>query len=143
MKKLAIFFLIVIVIIVGISYLYLDYKANYYQAKRENRQFASYEGQELSGAEVATLINKAVDNNESNQIEKDEKGKYISNDNNSIQIEIIMLDNDKIYTMETLYRGGMDKFVQYYNTIKFKCTRLEYHKTTNKVKYMLLEQITQ
>ena len=143
MKKLAIFFLIIIIIIVGMSYLYLNYKANYYETKKENYQFASYEGQEMYGAEVATLVNKAVDNNESNQVLKDEKGRYINNDNNSIQMEIIMLDNDKIYTMETLYRGGMDKFVQYYNQIKFKCTRLEYHRTTNKVKYMLLEQITQ
>ncbi len=143
MKKLAIFFLIIIIIIVGMSYLYLNYKANYYETKKENYQFSSYEGQEIYGAEVATLVNKAVDNNESNQVPKDEKGKYINNDNNSIQIEIMMLDNDKIYTMETLYRGGMDKFVQYYNSIKFKCTRLEYHKSTNKVKYMLLEQTTQ
>ena len=122
MKKLAIFFLIIIIIIVGMSYLYLNYKANYYETKKENYQFSSYEGQEIYGAEVATLVNKAVDNNESNQVPKDEKGKYINNDNNSIQIEIMMLDNDKIYTMETLYRGGMDKFVQYYNSIKFKCT---------------------
>ncbi len=143
MKKLAIFFLIIIIIIVGMSYLYLNYKANYYETKKVNYQFSSYEGQEIYGAEVATLVNKAVDNNESNQVPKDEKGKYINNDNNSIQIEIMMLDNDKIYTMETLYRGGMDKFVQYYNSIKFKCTRLEYHKSTNKVKYMLLEQTTQ
>ena len=143
MKKLSIFFLIIIIIIVGMSYLYLNYKANYYETKKENYQFSSYEGQEIYGAEVATLVNKAVDNNESNQVPKDEKGKYINNDNNSIQIEIMMLDNDKIYTMETLYRGGMDKFVQYYNSIKFKCTRLEYHKSTNKVKYMLLEQTTQ
>ena len=37
----------------------------------------------------------------------------------------------------------MDKFVQYYNQIKFKCTKIEYHKSTDKVKYMLIEQITQ
>lgn len=143
MKKLAIFFLIVIIIIVGISYLYLNYKANYYEAQKENKQFESYHGQEIYGAEIATIVNKAVDNNQNNEVPKDEKGKYINNDNNSIQIDIKMLDNDKTYTMETLYRGGMDQFVQYYNEIKFKCTKLEYHKTTNKVKYMLFEQITQ
>ncbi len=143
MKKLAIFFLVIIIIIVGISYLYLNYKANYYEAKRENKQFESYEGQEVYGAEVATIINKAVDNNENNQVQKDEKGKYINNDNNSIQINIKMLDTDKIYAMETLYSGGMNQFVQYYNQIKFKCTKLEYHKTTNKVSYMLFEQTTQ
>lgn len=143
MKKLAIFFLIVIIIIVGISYMYLNYKANYYTAQRENKQFESYQGQEIYGAELATVINKAVDNNRSNEVAKDEKGKYINNDNNSIKIDIKMLDNDKIYTMETLYSGGMDKFVQFYSEIKFKCTKLEYHKTTNKVKYLLFEQITE
>lgn len=54
-----------------------------------------------------------------------------------------MQDNEKTYAMETLYIGGMDKFVQFYSEIKFKCTKLEYHKATNKVKYMLFEQITQ
>ena len=123
MKKIAIFFFIVIVIIVGISYTYLSYKSNYYEAKRENNQFESYYNQEFYGAEVATIINKAIDNNLTNQVQKDNKGKYIENDTNSIKIDIKMLDNDTTYEMETLYTGGMDKFVQYYNEIKFKCTR--------------------
>lgn len=143
MKKLAMFFLIVIIIIVGIFYLYLDYKANYYETKKANRQFESYEGQEIYGAELATIINKAVDNNQNNEVAKDEKGKYINNNTNSIQIDIKIVDNDKIYSMETLYSGGMDKFVQFYSEIKFKCTKLQYHKATNKVKYLLFEQITE
>ena len=70
-------------------------------------------------------------------------GKYIDNKSNSINIDVKIIDNDKIYTMETLYNGGMENFIQYYNQIKFKCTIIEYHKDTNKVKYMLFEQITQ
>lgn len=143
MKKLAIFFLIVVIIVVGISYLYLNDKANYYEAVKKNKQFESYEGQEIYGAELTTVINKAVDNNQNNEVAKDEKGKYIDNDNNSIKIDIKMLDNNKTYEMETLYGGGMDKFVQFYSDIKFKCTKLEYHKATNKVKYLLFEQITE
>ncbi len=143
MKKLAIFFLLLVIIVVGISYLSINYKANYNQARRENKQFESYKDQEIYGAELTTIINKAVDNNENNNVPKDNKGKYTNNENNSIQIEIKMLDNDKTYSMETLYNGGMDKFVQYYNQIKFKCTKLEYHLATNKVKYLLFEQITQ
>lgn len=143
MKKLAIFFLMLVIVIVGISYIYLNYKANYYTAQRENKQFDSYDKQEIYGAELATIINKAMDNNQNNEIEKDNKGKYKNNDKDSIQIDIKMLDNEKTYTMETLYSGGMDKFVRYYNEIKFKCTDMEYHKVTNKVKYMLFEQITE
>lgn len=143
MKKIAIFFLIIIIIIVGMSYLYLNYKASYNKAKQENKQFESYEGQEIYGAEVATIINRAIDNNQNYEVPKDKKGKYIDNDKNSIEIDIKMLDNDTTYEMETLYNGGIEKFVEYYNEIKFKCTKLEYHKATNKVKYLLLEQITE
>ena len=143
MKKLALFFLIVVIIIVGISYVYLNYKANYYEAKKENNQFESYYKQEFYGADVVTLINKAIDNNLTGKVQRDENGKYIENDTNSIKIDIYMLDNDTTYDMETLYSGGMDKFIQYYNQIKFKCTKMEYHKSTGKVKYMFLEQITE
>lgn len=143
MKKLAIFFLMIVIAIVGISYMYLQYKANYYTAQRENKQFESYNGQEIYGTELTTIINKAIDNNQNNEVQKDKKGKFINNDNNSIKIDIKMLDNEKTYAMETLYNSGMDKFIQYYSEIKFKCTKLEYHKATNKVKYMLFEQITQ
>ncbi len=143
MKKLAIFFLIIIIIVVGISYLYLNNKAKFYEAQRENRQFESYNQKEIYGSELTTIINKAVDNNKNNEVLKDDKGNYINNENNSIQIEIKMLDNDKTYAMETLYNGGMDKFIQYYSDIKFKCTDLQYHKATNKVKYLLFEQVTE
>lgn len=143
MKKLAIFFLVIIIIIVGISYMYLNYKAQINTAQRENRQLESYNGQEIYGTELTTIINKAFDNNTKNEIEKDGKGKYINNDQNSIQIDIKMLDNEKTYSMENIYNSGMDKFVQYYSEIKFKCTNIEYHKTTKKIKYMLFEQITQ
>ena len=143
MKKIALFFLIIVVIVVGISYIYLNYQVGYNTAKKENNQFESYYEKEIYGAELTSIINKAIDNNSKNQVEKDKKGNYIDNNQNSIKIDIKMLDIDKTYAMETLNSGGMDKFVQYYNEIKFKCKKIEYHQTTNKVKYMLFEQITQ
>lgn len=123
--------------------MYLNHRADYYEAQRENMKFESYVGQEIYGTELVTIMNKAIDNNQMNEVQKDDKGKYRNNDYNSIQIDIKMLDNEKTYPMETLYSGGMDKFVLYYSEIKFKCTNLEYHEDTNKVKYMLFEQITQ
>lgn len=143
MKKIAIFFLIIIIIVVGISYMYLNYKANYNETKLKNVEFESYYNQEIYGGDLTTIINKAVDNNISNGVEKNDKGKYLDNQKNSINIDIKMLDNDKVYNMETLYGGGMNKFLQYYNQIRFKCTKIEYHKSTNRIKYMLFEQITQ
>lgn len=143
MKKIAIFFFIIVIIIAGITYWYYNYKIDYFEAKRENKQFESYEGQEVYGTDIATLINKAIDNNESNKVEKDTKGRYIDNNENSIKMDIKMTDNDETYPMEILFNGGMERFVQYYSQIKFKCTKIEYHTSTNKIKYVLFEQITQ
>ena len=42
MKKLAIIFFIGVVLIVGVAYMYLNYKVNYREAKKENNQFESY-----------------------------------------------------------------------------------------------------
>jgi len=143
MKKLAVFFLIIVIIIVGISYMYLSYKANYHEAQRENNQFESYYNQEFYGADVATIVNKAYDSNLTNSVQRDDSGNFIENDITSIKIDLKMLDTDETYNMETIYKGGMDKFVQYYGSIKFKCTKIEYHNKTQKVKYMLIEQITE
>lgn len=144
MKKVIVFFIIIIIIVSIISYMYLNYKFNYQNAKKDNLIFEIYKDQEIYGTDLATIINKAVDNNITNEIEKDNKGKYINNDNNSINIDIKMLDDDgTIYNMEKIYNGGTSTFVQYYSQIKFKCTKLEYHQKTNKVKYLLFEQITE
>ncbi len=143
MKKLAIIFFVGIVLIVGIGYMYLNYKANYYEAKKENNQFESYYEKEFDAADVVTLINKAYDNNLTQSVEKDSNGKFIENETNSIKIDLKMIDYDKTYDMETLYGGGMDRFAEFYAGIKFKCTKIEYHSQTGKIKYMLIEQITE
>lgn len=143
MKKIAIFFFGIIIIVVGMAYLHLNYKANLNQVKQENKQFESYYNQELYGTDLTSVINKAVDNNLTNEVEKNSKGIFQDNQTNSINVEIKILDNDTTYKMETIYKSGMDNFVQYYGQIKFKCTNIEYHKSTGKVKYLLFEQITE
>ena len=143
MKRLALIFLVMVIVVVGLSYMYLNYKIHLDSSKRENMKFESYYQKEINGLELATIINKAVDNNVKNDVEKDKKGKYINNENNSINIDVKMIDNNKTYDMETLYAGKMDEFAKYYGQIKFKCIDIQYHKATKKIKYMLFEQITQ
>lgn len=143
MKKIAIFLLIIIGIISTISYLYLNGINNYKNAQKENIKFEIYKDQEITGAEVTTLINKAINSNEQNEIEKDNKGRYIDNEMNSINIDIKFIDDDVTYNIEKIYNKGMDVFLTYYRDIKFKCMDVQYHNKTNKIKYMLLEQTTQ
>ena len=142
MKKVAIFFIIIILIICAIFAMYISYKANYNTSRKANLSFERYLNEEVYGSELATVINRAIDKNEKNEVEKNNKGIYQNNDKNSINIEIKMLDDDTIYQMETFYRGGIQNFINYYSNIKFKCVDIKYHSSTNQVKYMLFEQIT-
>ena len=143
MKKLIIFFAVIIVIISGISLIYFNYKAEYNMAKRSNMEFEKYLNKEVDGMEVATAINKAIDNNQKYEIQKNNKGIYLSDNENSISIEIKMTDNDSIYQMETIYNSGIQNFINYYGNIKFKCVDIKYHSSNNKVKYLLFEQMSE
>lgn len=143
MKKIAIFLLIIIGIVSTISYLYLNSINNQRIAQKENIKFEIYKDEEITGAEVTTLINKVINSNQQNEIEKDKKGRYIDNETNSINIDIKFIDDDVTYNIEKIYNNGMDKFLTYYRDIKFKCVDVQYHDKTQKIKYMLFEQITQ
>lgn len=122
--------------------MYLNYKANSNISKKANLEFENYLNQEVYGTDLSTVINRAVDNNETNNVSKDNKGIYEDNNENSIEIEIKMTDNDTIYPMETFYNNEIQEFINYYGSIKFKCVDIKYHESTHKVKYMLFEQIT-
>ena len=140
MKKNFIFMLCIIGIIIAIlSVKYLSYKAEYGKIKRSNFEYEKYLNKEDLGTELTTIINKAVDNNEKNSVAKDEQGFYVTNDINSVKIQIQILDNATMYDMETLYNGGMERFVQNYNSINFECTKIEYNKA-GKVSYILFKQ---
>lgn len=142
MKKFVVFLVIVVAIVCAISYMYLNFIANRNTAITENMPYETYLNREIFGSDLASVINRAINDNNKNNVEKDEKGIYIANNTNSIKIQVKITDNDTTYDMETFYNNGMDNFIKYYNQIKFKCTNVEYHEATNKIKYMLFEQIT-
>lgn len=143
MKKLAIFFAIIILIVCVMFGVYLNYKANYNISKKANLEFENYLNQEIYGTDLATVINRAIDSNKKNEVQINNKGIYLNNNEDSIRVEIKMKDNDSIYQMETIYNGGIQNFINYYSNIKFKCVDIQYHNATGKVKYMLFEQITE
>lgn len=142
MKKINLILIVVVIIIVSIVGIqYYSYKIEYNNLMKENAEYEEFLDKEIYGIDLATLINKTVNQNEKNEIEKDEKGIYIQNDEDSIEIEIYMEDNEITYKMESFYNAGTEQFLQYYSNIKFKCSKIEYHKNTGKIKYMLFEQL--
>lgn len=141
MKKLLIFFIVVFIIIAIVSFNYISYNFNRQNTISENSYYEQYKDKQLNGLDIATIINKTINENTKNRIQKDDKGMFIPNNENSIEVEIYMLDNETIYKMETIYNGGTEQFVQYYSNINFKCSKIEYHEKTGKIKYLFFEQI--
>lgn len=147
MKKIVVFLILVVVAVSIFVYAYQNYVFNYNNAKRENRKFTIYTKEEILGQELPTLINKAMDSNARNEVEKDENGNYKDNELNSINIDIKFLENENqkkflTYNMEVIYKVGVENLLVNYIDSTFKCSKVEYHKKTGQVKYMVFEQIT-
>lgn len=143
MKKTVILIIVLVSCIIISFYLaYQTYGSEKKDLSQFNSQFEGYYEKEVYGADLATIINKVIDNNTKYKIEKDQKGNYIDNGKDSIRLEIALLDAKKVYSVEKIYSLGTERFVESYNTAKFKCTKMEYHKKTGKVKYLLFEQTT-
>ena len=142
MKKIILIIISIVIIIVAIIAIkYNSYMVEKNALLKENAEYEKYTDNEIYGIDLATLINKTIDANEKNEIEKDENGIFIPNDKNSIQIEIYMQDNETTYKIETIHNMGTEQFVQDYAKIQFQCSKVEYHKSTGKIKYMLFEQL--
>lgn len=140
MNKTFIFIVCILIIILSIFGMkYLDYKDENAKIKQENLEYEVYLDKEVSGRDLTTAINRAINSNDKNKVSKDENGMYIENNTNSIKIEIKISDNDTTYQMETLYNGGMVDFIQYYGDISFECTQIDYNEK-GCVSHMVFEQ---
>ena len=128
---LAILFIIAIVICL---YIY-NVKKIENVAIKHNKQYEEYCNKEILGTELISLINKAIDYNEKNSVEKQE------NTINSIQITVKFLDNDKIIKMENIAEKQTENFIKFFATATFKCNDIKYHKQTKNVQSMYFEQI--
>lgn len=141
MKKTLIYIICIVLIILSIiGNKYLKFKEEKSLIKKNNLEYEVYLDKDITGRELTTAINRAVDNNERKSVQKDEKGFYIDDNNNSIKIEIKIIDNDTTYQMETLYNGGMENFIQYYGDINFKCNKINYN-SKGKVSHIIFEQL--
>ena len=69
-----------------------EYEKAYQMLTDEYKAYMPYEQyleKEILGTDIATVINKAVDDNEKAFIKKDDENRYIQNDTNSINIEVL------------------------------------------------------
>ncbi len=136
--------LLLVIIIISFVGIGINAKRNR-EIKQKNEQYEAYLNSNIYGTDVVTLINKAISNNDANNVTKDEKGFYINNGSDSIQIDLVMITDEEkeettTYKMETIYKVGVTEFIKNFNTTNFKCTKVEYHKQTGKIAYIELSQ---
>lgn len=141
-KAIIIFIILILCVLISFLYAYNTYTAQARELSNYNKAYEHYYNKEIYGLELATIINKVIDNNEKNNIAKDEKGNYVEDSDNSIKVDIYIIDTDEVYNAEKIYSLGTERFVQNFNTTKFKCTKIEYHEKSKKIKYLYFEQIS-
>ena len=140
-KNLLVILVIFLIIVIILISTYYNYKKVLIQAEQVNKEYEQFSENAILGSSLMTLINKAIDQNEKNEVIKNSENRYIENETNSIRIEIKFLESDKIYDMEAIANLGSEQFIKNYNNMKFICTKKEYHEKTKKIKYLLFEQI--
>lgn len=140
-KNLFIILGIFVIIIAILAYFYYNTLKIAIISQNINKEYEQYLDKDILGSTLITIINKASNQNEKNGIQKKEKNTYIENDTNSIKIEVKFLESDKTFSMEAITSLGAEQFIKNYNLMTFKCTKKEYHQKTNRIKYMLFEQI--
>ena len=134
---LSIFLIIICIVVYGVY----QKNENTAQIGVDNKTYESYENKEVLGTDIISIINKATDSNKKNDIKIGEDGNYIDNGKNSIRIEIKFLELDKVITMERINNVGIEKFWSNYGALSFKCTKIEYHEKTHRVKYIYFEEV--
>ena len=146
-RNLIILISALLIVCVFVVYFVINYRNMQIDAQANNKEYITYKDKTIVGTTLVSLINKTVDNNEKNNIEKDEKNTYIENDKNSVKIYIYFLDLEKEdkyietpYTMEQIYNNDTDNFIKLYGTSNFYCSNIDYHEKTGNVKSLTFEQ---
>ena len=146
MKKNVIIIALILIVIIVICVVGINVNSKVSKITlKENGEYEKYLKDEIYGTDVVTLINKAISNNETNNITKDEKGLYITDNQNSIIMDLVMItdsekDETTTYRMETISKVGITEFIKNFNTAEFECTRKEYHSQTGKIAYIDITQ---
>lgn len=140
-KPFFILLAIIVLVIIIISFTYWNYQKMALRAEELNREMESYTTNPILGSSLLTLMNKVIDQNEKNAIDKDEKGFYIENQETSIKIDVKFLESDKLFSMENIQKAGIEQFVKNYGNMVFQCIDKSYHTKTKRISYLRFDQI--
>lgn len=142
MKKQTIIILILLIIIfLIVAFAVVQNMQKEREIANYNKQYEQYTEKQIYGTDLATLINKAVNDNEKNNVEKDENEYYIQNETDSVKIYVKLQEEGENFPMERIFKLGITEFVKNFNIESFKCTQINYHEQTKKISEIYFEVI--
>jgi uncharacterized protein YxeA len=126
MKKIFICLIAIFIIILSIVF---NWYTNNVQASKEIATFNStleqFTKANITGVEVTTVINKALDNNEQYNIKKNSDNIYESDEKYSLKIYVKLTEDGEYFPMEALEQIGISGFTKAYSSAIFKTTKTE------------------
>ncbi len=140
-KTLSVICIIFLIIMLVLFWNFRQIQTENRAIKKFNYDYEFYNREGLCGIDITTVINKAIDNNEKYEVKKDENSYYIPDEENSINIEVTLINNEKTYKMERIKEVGLESFVEFFGEVEFKCTNIEYHEKTGKISKMTFESL--
>lgn len=148
MKKVLISILIIFILIIIVVTLNISNNVTKMNAiSNFNKEFEKFKEKTLYGADVLTIINKAIENNKENNIQRDDEGNFIEDDNYSIKVDLVLLSKDKeeniketVHPMEKLEKVGLDGFISSFSITKFEFKDIKYN-SNGKISKITIKQI--
>lgn len=138
MKKIIILILIAVTIAISMIFVnYTEYRNKLAQVNKINKEFTVYENNIIQISTVITIMNKAIQLNTENDIQKDENNFFIENETNSIKVFLEIKSRGSVIPMEDLILGkkaGIEKVSFAFSDMLFQIGKIEYHEKTGQVK---------
>ena len=127
-KNIAIIFILIIVVLAVFVTWYLQATNERNTITNYNSEYETlYKDKQITGVDLTTIINKAIDNNEKYSLEKDENSAYIDDGEYYIEIYVKLTEDGDTYLMEAIEQVGLSEFTNLYGSAYFECTNTEYH----------------
>lgn len=142
MKKIIILILIIVTVAISIIFVnYTEYRTKKSQVNNINKEFTVYENNVMQISSVITIMNKAIQLNTENNIQKDENDFFIENETNSIKVFLEIKSRESVIPMEDLILGkkaGIEKVSFAFSDMLFQIDKIEYHEKTGQVKKIII-----
>ena len=140
-KTIIVLICIFIAIIISLYTYYQSTQSALQGVKKFNYQFEQYFDKEIYGADVVTIMSKAIDNNNKYGIARNEENKFIEDNKYCLKVMIKFKDVDQTFDMESIEKAGIEGFMQNFSKSTFKVIEYDYNEDSKRIGKIVIEEI--